>query len=102
MNPDALNALRESPHIGGLKTIRKRTEFTVNVGFADGSIGRKSINEPVEALKLAIRSVICGLTKSNKNNPIATWRRDSHCRDMGIDKAIKDNIITFPLAGITL
>jgi prepilin-type processing-associated H-X9-DG protein len=54
VNPDALNALRESPHIGGLKTIRKRTEFTVNVGFADGSIGRKSINEPVEALKLAI------------------------------------------------
>ena len=103
MNPDALNDLRESPHIGGLKKTHKRTECTVNVDFADGSIGRKSVNQPVEALKLAIRSVMCSVTKSKKtNNPIATWRRDSLCTDMGIDKAIKDNIITFPLAGIIL
>ena len=45
MNPDALNDLRESPHIGGLKKTHKRTECTVNVDFADGSIGRKSVNQ---------------------------------------------------------
>jgi hypothetical protein len=60
------------------------------------------INEPIEALKIAVRSVICLVTKSKSNVPMATWKKDSHCRDMGIDKAIKDYIIYFPLAGITL
>ena len=82
-----------------MKAFRKRTDFTVNVEYADGSLGRKIINEPIEALKIAVRSVICLVTKSKSNAPMATWKRDGHCRDMAIDKAVKENIISFQLAG---
>ena len=57
------------------------------------------LNEPIEALKIAVRSVICLVTKSKSNSPMATWKRDSLCRDMAIDKAVKENVITFQLAG---
>jgi hypothetical protein len=57
------------------------------------------INEPIEALKIAVRSVICLVTKSKSNVPMATWKKDSHCRDMAIDKAVKEKIITIQLAG---
>jgi hypothetical protein len=82
----------------GQTASRKRADFHIDVRHADGGLERKSIGEAVDAIKLVVKSVICGVTKFS-GATVATWQRDSVCRDLSLDRAVTSGVITSQLAG---
>jgi len=83
---------------------RKRISVQAATKKLDNSFGRKNIDSVIDALMIAVRAEIsvAHRDKSDIRKEVAFWKNDADCRNVALDKACQEILISLNLYYILL